>query len=305
MTRRGRLKRTISFWQLVRAADGKQVVDADWKQVLSRWARESTSKKIINNIGGYTLGGKIHTVNEIDHLVVTRDRDDLPRQQHRATGEVAEMEVRADDWDVIESSFVSFLDFGNVFGIMQSANTAPSPQAVAKWINATRIFDVSWAAEPVIDREKWNRVRRAGGVSRLEFAGPTSLFSDVGGGPLAHLYGLGEMGQFKVELKINAGRAAGKHEERHRLYEMTEALIRSIGLDRVSKARAKIFDDSDEGIPSETINLLKQRFSRKETVSLLGQDSGARAVSETSAFTAILAVAEDLRNDLRGSVGTE
>jgi hypothetical protein len=214
------------------------------------------------------------------------------------------MQVRTQDWNVIESAFVTFLDFGNVFGYMQSANTAPSPQAVAKWINTTRLFEQDVTAEPVIDRQKWEKVRRAGGVTRLEFAGPTNVLADARG-PLDDLIGLGQMGRYEFDLSVKTGRAPEEREERRRLYTMTEALINSIGLDRVRKAKAKIYDDSDEGIPTEVVNLLKQRFSRQQTVAVLHPSAGARAVSEMSAFGAILSVADEVRADLRRSVGAE
>lgn len=110
------------------------------------------------------------------------------------------------------------------------------------------------------------------------------------------------MGEFKVEIKLKATRAKGRQQDRRQLHSMAEALFDDVGLDRVDKAKAKIYDDNDLGIRAETINLLKQRFSRKQTVLIRG-GPGSRSVSETSAFGAMLAVAEDLREELRQAVG--
>jgi hypothetical protein len=304
VARRGDLERTVSFWRLLRASDRTSFQQVDWASVLSDWATASARGRLAFDVAGDNLGGSVHPVDEVDYLVITKNRDDLPRQQHRSTGQVADVELRTEDWEIIESAFVSFLDFGNIFGFMQSANTAASPQAVAKWIDASKVLSERVIAEPVVDPRKWQKVRQAGGVTMLELAGPTNILRDVEEGPLRHLLGLGQMGEFKVEIKIKAARAKERHQDRRQLYDMTEAVLDDIGLDRVDKAKAKIYDDNNLGIRAETINLLKQRFSRKQVVSLQG-GPGSRSVSETSAFGAMLAVAEDLRDELRQAVGDD
>jgi len=217
------------------------------------------------------------------------------------------MRTTGEDWVVIESAFISFLEFGNVFGYLQSANTAPSPQAVAKWINKTKLLGFDVRAEPVIDPERLNRLKRAGGVTRLEVATATSILNrDTTGGPLEYLSSLGKMRDLKVEIKITASRARrpGYDKARRQLYGMTEAVISDIGLDHVQKAKAKIFDEDDQGIPADTIDLIKQRFTVRRDVAVLGAGR-ARSVSESSAFDAILSALDQFEDDLRKAVGAK
>jgi hypothetical protein len=299
------LQRTASFWHLVGIHDGQHLEQVDWPGFMSELAKRGS--KSGHDVEGFELSGTVFTRNEIDHLVLTKDRDDLPREQHAVTGQVSDMRTTGNDWAVIESAFITFLDFGNVFGYLQSANTAPSPQAIAKWINTTKLLSVEVRAEPVVDPERWNRLRRAGGVTCLEVAASTNILGrDTIEGPLRELFSLGRMGNFKVEVKLTASRArkAGYGEERRRLYDMAEAVITDIGLDHVHKAKAKIFDEDNEGIPAETINLIKQRFTIRRAVAVLGAGR-ARSVSESSAFDAILSALNEFEGDLRKAVGAK
>ncbi|WP_139235126.1 hypothetical protein [Actinopolyspora lacussalsi] len=255
--------------------------------------------------GGDVLRGKIFTHENIDHLVLTKGRDDVPRQQHLSTGEVAEVPVDVEEWQVIESSFVSFLDFGNVFGFMRSAGTSPSPQAVAKWINESGVFEEKLIAEPVIDREKWERVRKAGGVSRLEIAGPTSLAPRLSGGPVEQLAALGGVGEFRFEIKLTAERSKKRsREERNKLLRMVDFLCQNVGLGELEKAKAQVFDEEGNNSEDGAVDLLKQRFSQQCSVDVTGSGS-VRSITELSAFDAIMTVSKEFREDLASSVGAE
>jgi hypothetical protein len=297
------LQRTASFWHLVGLRDGQRLEPVDWPGFLSELFTRGPRSG--HDVDGFELSGTVYTRNEIDHLVLTKDRDDLPREQHVITGQVTDMRTTGNDWAVIESAFVTFLEFGNVFGYLRSANTAPSPQAVAKWVNKTKLLSVEVRAEPVVDPERWNRLRRAGGVTCLEVAASTNILDrDITEGPLKELFSLGRMGNFKVQVKLIASRARKPEyrKERRRLYAMTEAVITDIGLDNVHTAKARIFDEDNEGIPAETINLIKQRFAIRREVAVLGAGR-ARSISESSALDAILSALNEFEDDLRKAVG--
>ncbi|MBV9445201.1 MAG: hypothetical protein JO345_04810 [Streptosporangiaceae bacterium] len=297
------LQRTVSFWHLVGLQDGQRLEPIDWPSFMSELSKKGPRSG--HDIEDSELSGTVYTRNEIDHLVLTKDRDDLPREQHMVTGQVADMRTAGNEWAVIESAFIMFLEFGNVFGYLRSANTAPSPQAVAKWINKTKLLSVEVRAEPVVDPERWTRLKRAGGVTCLEVAASTNILGrDIIEGPLKELFSLGRMGNFKVQVKLIASRARkpGYRKERRRLYDMTEAVITDIGLDNVHTAKARIFDEDNAGIPAETINLIKQRFAIRRDVAMIGAGR-ARSVSELSALDAILSALDEFEGDLRKAVG--
>lgn len=299
MSKKNALNRTVSFWRLVRMTDGVPLAHADWTTILAAWAHQTRNSKIVHTVELDELGGRVHTIGDADHLVITKDRDDVPRQQHRHTGETEEVATKSEDWEVVESSFVMFLDFGNVFGFMQSANTAASPQSVAKWINATNVLKTMVEAQPVLDRDKWAKMRDAGGVNLLEVAGPVSLIRNLDAGPLQYLLERRVDGEYSFKIEIKAKKTKQYRKERAELYAAAEQLSSEAALGRgVRTARARVQDDEGAGIASEMVNFMKQRFSKKETVPVIG-GPGERSIQESSAFDAILRVAGGFENELR------
>lgn len=303
MADRKKLPRTVAFWRMVDAQTHEPFVQIDWPGFLSKLDQRRRTKKTTRyEVDGVGLTGTIYTADDTDHLVLTNERDDTPRQQNRATGEVADMVTRDETWNVVESSFIQFADFGNVFGLLRSQITAPSPQAIAKWINTTNLIDRPLAVEPVIDPKRWQRLKAASGVTRLEFAAPTTVLDKPITGPLNNFVRGASAGRYKLEVKVSASRSRkdGYSEERRDLYEAARGLVEQIGLDFLIKAKARTFDEDNEGMQTEMINLLQHRFTRKCKVRLSGGPSAS--VSEPSAFEAILDAFGEFVDDLRAAV---
>lgn len=301
--RKKKLTRTVAFWRLVDALTGGPVDQLDWPKFLAKLEqRRLEGKKTRYEVEGVGLTGTVYTRDEADHLVLTNERDDMPRQQSRTTGEVVDMVTRDETWHVVESSFVKFADFGNVFGLLRSQITAPSPQAIAKWINMTSLIDRPLGVEPVIDPERWERLNAAGGVTRLEFAAPSVVLDKQITGPLSWFVEGARHGKFKLDQTISTSRSRKPEyaQERHDLYEAAKALPEQIGVDYLTKAKARIFDEDNKGLEAETINLLKHRFTIKRDVQLSGGASAS--VSESSAFDAILDAFAKFEDDLRAAV---
>lgn len=295
------LNRTVSFWRFVRMLDGAPMAQANWPVILSDWAPRTQHAKITHIIDQEELSGRVHTISGTDHLVITKDRDDIPRQQHRRTGATEEITTKSNEWEVVESSFVSFLGFSNVFGFLQSALTAASPAAVARWINETNVLQTRIKAEPVIDRTRWEKVRAAGGVTMLEVAGPVSLVNNLNAGPLQALLNRQFDGQYKLRVEITTGRTRQYRHEREDLHAAAEQLSSATTLGHgVHTAKARVFDDADTGIESQVVNFMKQRFSKKEEVLVIG-GPGERSISESSACSAILRVADEFDAELRAA----
>lgn len=298
-----KLKRTVAFWRLVDGPTGEPVDGLDWAKFLAKIAQRRASGKTtryeIDDVG---LTGTVYTRDEVDHVVLTNERDDTPRQQSRATGEVVDMAPVDETWNVVESSFVKFAEFGNVFGLLRSQITAPSPQAIAKWINATRLIDRPLGVEPVIDPQRWERLNAAGGVTRLEFAASSVVLDRPVTGPLSWFIEGARHRQFKLDQTISTSRARKPEfsQERRDLYEAAKALPTQIGVAHLDKAKARIFDEDNKGLQAETINLLKHRFTIKREVQLSGGASAS--VSEPSAFDAILDGFAKFEDDLRAAV---
>jgi hypothetical protein len=253
------VKRTVAFWQFVQAPSLEPMGQIDWPGFMAEIARRAGDSRSRHVVDGTEVTGSVYTRDEVDHLVLTKSRDDMPRQQNRRTGAVEDMITNDEGWVVIESAFIKFLDFGNVFGLLQSQITAPSPQAIARWINQTGILNMHLAVEPVVDPERWNHMREAGGVTALEFAGPSVVLNRPVTGPLDHLLGPARFGVVKVGVKVRASRSrtAEDARERRALYEATEELARTIGVENLDIAKVRIFDEDNKGIRVQTINLIK------------------------------------------------
>ncbi len=298
-----KIKRSVAFWQFVKAPDLTPLGEIDWPEFMAEVAtraRRGQSNRF--SVNDDELHGKVYTRDVVDHLVLTKDRDDVPRQQNRSTGDVETLITNDEGWTVVESSFVALLGFGNVFGVLQSQISAPSPQAIARWINATNILDDKVAVEAVVDPARWDHLRRAGAVTMLEFAGPAAALNRDVTGPIEHLLRPARFGDFEIRVKIKAKRTRSEDAARKRreLYEATEALARQVGVENLNTAKVKIFDEDRKTIGTSSINLIKQRFTTQRNIELT---SGAdAAVTEVSAFDAILGVAEKLDADLRAAV---
>lgn len=295
------LKRTVAFWQFVQASDMERLPQIDWVAFMAEVAENARQGRSRHSIDNDEVTGSVYT-RDADHLILTKGRDDMPRQQHRGTGTVADMSTTGTGWEVIETAFVKFLEFGNVFGLLRSQITAPSPQAVARWINETKILNVRLAVEPVIDPECWRHMQQAGGVSYLEFAGPSVVLNREVTGPLNNYLHPARYATGKIGIKINVGRSRNPYDAQQRrdLYLATEELARTIGLDNLNTAKVRIFDEDVKGVQAETINLIKHRFTIKRNIQL---SSGvADSVSESSAFDAIMAAVEKFEDDLRAAV---
>lgn len=298
------LRRTVAFWRLVDAADMTSMGPIDWPAFLTAVANQARRGRSRHTIYDAEITGRIYTRDETDHLVLTRNRDDLPRQQNRATGDVADMSTTSEEWSVIESSFITFLPFGNVFGLLQSQNTAPSPQSIAKWINCTNLLvDRKVAVEAVVDPSRWNLLREAGSVSLLEFSAASTVLDRPVRGPLDYLVGPARIGNVTVSVKVNAGRSrasAVAREQRRVLYEAAEELALQVGAENLDKVKVTTFDEDMAGLRVGNVDLLKQRFTTKGNIRL---SSGANSsVSEVSAFDAIMAAVGKFENGLRAAV---
>ena len=302
MDKRKNPTRTVAFWRFVDARDGGPLAQIDWPAFLAKVDKRRRNKRTTRyDIEGTDVTGSIYT-RDVDHLVLTKDRDDMPRQQNQATGEVAVMVTTDEGWSVIESAFISFADFGNVFGLLRSQITAPSPQAVAKWVNKTNLITEPLGVEPVIDPQRWQHLHAAGGVTRLEFAASSFVLDRPVTGPLDRFLGPARNGSFKIDMAIStkATRTPEYQRQRRDLFEAAEALATQIGVEYLDKAKVKVFDEDNKGIKADTINLLKHRFSIKRTIELIS--GRAASVSEPSAFDAILDAFEQFDEDLRAAV---
>lgn len=297
--------RTVAFWRIVDAQTGQPLrQQVNWPRVMAKLdeRRRSGRSNLLHHVDGVEMTGGIYTRDNVDHLILTNERDDMPRQRDRRTGEVADMATKDEGWGAIETSFIKFADFGNVFGLLRSQITAPSPQAVAKWLNQTGLISRRLAVDPVIDPQRWHHLRQAGSVSKLEFAAPSFVLDKEVTGPLSYFLGPARRGSYKIDLKLTAikKREPEYERERRELKEAAEGLASQIGVEYLDKAKATVFDEDLTGIKIDTINLLKQRFTIKRAVNLTGGSSSS--VSESSAFDAILEGFEKFGDDLRAAV---
>lgn len=298
------LRRTVAFWRLVNAANMNPIAEIDWPAFLISVDARARSGRTRHTIDDAEIAGRVHTRDETDHLVLTRNRDDLPRQQNRSTGDVADMSTTSQEWSVIESSFIAFLPFGNVFGLLQSQNTAPSPQAIAKWINVTGLLgETKVAVEAVVDPKRWELLRAAGSVSLLEFSAASTVLDRPLSGPLDYLVGPARIGNVEVSVKVRASRSrtsVDARDRRHTLYEAAQELALQIGAENLDRVKVTTFDEDMAGLKVGSVDLLKQRFTMKAKIRL---SSGSNSsVSEVSAFDAIMAAVEKFTDGLRLAV---
>ena len=78
------LQRTVSFWRLVRAIDGEKFEPIDWPSVMAELVKKGP--KIRHDVEGVDLSGTVHTRGDVDHLVLTKNRDGPKVEHHHRSG---------------------------------------------------------------------------------------------------------------------------------------------------------------------------------------------------------------------------
>ncbi len=305
---RKRIQRTIQYWRLVRSGSAAAVDEQDWYAFMKRiYGRPITHRVVEKDISGKVFSREPDDLTAIlvkeqlaDHckasydgavyaLVLSTDKDHVPSQRHRTSGDQKPMST--DDQHVpVDNTFVWFLPMGNLIAVLQENQSAIRAQYICGWLDrALRDEDLlpshnfHWDAAPVIDPSTREALRSARGLRSATLgasvpAGETSGLRTLLGGDANY------EGEFELEIKI---RHIKKRNPSHHDRDAEKTLRwfeETFGQHADSLKKANVVLEGPGRRPGE-IDMLRHRMTRKAQVQI--EDKG-RSINSSSAMHAIM-----------------
>lgn len=315
-----RLNRTVQFWRIVDARDHQPLKnDYNWDEIFGGlygktypllFEADLEGRKFLGQV--VTLGDKTTQAlhHELTHVfgckdscqhfgvILAGDKDYVPNQQDKQSG-VQQPVGLNQGWDAIDNSFVWHLPFGNMFAILLESQSSGRANRYAAWL--TRFLrqngilsdpQLLFEAIPVIDRDVVSRARRAKGIKAVTLR--TSLGSASSAkNPVNRMFAsCSNYHDVDIEIKISTRRGRSRQKDEQ---ENLKWFQQNLGnLSEFSKAVVKTVDN---GGTIDELNLLKERLSRKQTITLDTSKSAADAMNKDSVFPAIVeAFVKDCRD---------
>ncbi|MFC4903803.1 hypothetical protein [Kocuria oceani] len=289
-------QKTVSFWQLVDVRDGEAFRDEPWPEHLAslhgaRHAAVVSGVEVAGKVRSFTVPSELEQyvadgVQQGAHpeahrlgmygVSVWTERDTLPVQANRRTGDQAEMRTNSEEWAAVDNLFVWFLPFGNMFAVMRENNSAPREGAFVSWLTQVLrregiMADTQMQLDvaPVIDEERRRKLREATGARQVTLGSVIGL-QDGGMGWMETLFARGPRRNFQslnVELVVKKTQDSTP-EDMANLLDWFEETFGSLEADQggATKASAKVNLEGQRR--SEEVNLLRHRLTQKVRVEL-------------------------------------
>lgn len=305
-------ERTVAFFEIVRETangrDTERIGQADWQTLLTFLGDRPLKERMVNAYDQILIGEILH-YEERAHLKLLKVRDQ-DAWLGIYNGEAMSLEDLSIDESnqLYETSIVSFLDYGNIIGMIQGSTSAPTSTTVGQWINALKILDGDQplTTQAVVSHEAMEKLSRASEATRVETKVNTSKASalEKRGSKLSSVLRKvsDEFGPMTVTIILQTSRARSNTEGRQILKQEVENLAAAANEKDVDKAKAKlVYIDADEQSTSEQVDFIKQRITAKRQIATTDDDGSP--IRNVSAVRAIVDVARQHDAELRTAVG--
>ncbi|WP_156372413.1 hypothetical protein [Arthrobacter sp. Leaf337] len=285
------LVRTVQYWRLVNGANLQPAEEQDWNTILKNAYGDPKTHLVLNKV----VSGKVFTLQPEDDwdeflrpssmnglkqvddgtvyaLVASTDKDHLPSQAKRGTGEQKAVTVDK-GYTPVDNLFIWFLPFGNIMAVLQESVSSARPKAIATWL--THIMraqgnlpqhNFQWTAEPVVDPDKKRFLDNAKRLRRIEIGGTVKQSVN---GPLRDLLmGPTYEGTYEIELKVRHVKKNNRQSYASDTRDMMDWFEETFGghLGELDKAKVVVDRDPGDHIPQGEIDLISQRITRKRSI---------------------------------------
>ncbi|MCC3275426.1 hypothetical protein LJ753_06025 [Arthrobacter sp. zg-Y20] len=301
-------ERTIGFYEIVEVDPKGNTVrmnHVDWSRTLAALDGTKLGDRVFEGRNRTLIGETISHNGEL-HLKMMRVRDESAWiSVYRPSADSVE-DLDLNDSALLETSIVSFLNFGNIIGLIQGSPSAPSPTAVAEWINGIDLLTKKIEVLPIVSEDTSRKLSLSSETSRIETRIHTSK-ADALESHGSKLSGVlrtirQQYGPMTVTVILQASRAKAQSEGRHMLREEAGTLLDAAAGADVQSAKAKlIYLDADEEATTEEVNFVNQKITAKRKIATLSEDGSP--IRNGSAVDAILSAAADHDDELRRIVG--
>lgn len=311
-TKRSRkLERTISFFELVKyksASANEQMQQVDWTRILTFLDGQTLGDRT-REIGGRLYIGEVIFAEEHAHLKLLKVRDrEAWMGIYDAKAKRLEDIVQGDTSQLYETSIVSFLDFGNIIGIIQGSTSAPTATAVCEWIEELGVLGKGnqLATQAVLSKQAREDLTRSSEATRIETTVSTTKAQalEARGSKLSGILRsvTEQFGPMKVTVILQTSTAKDNTEGRQLLRAEAEHLAEAAEGNDVMRAKAKLrYIDADEKSKSKAVDFVKQRITAKKSIGSV--DADGNRIRNLSAVTAIMQAATEHEKELRDAVG--
>lgn len=303
-----RIQRTIQYWRLVSAGSGSAVDEQNWYAFIKQiYGKPITHRVLEKEITGKVFAMQPDTIADalvkellaenfpgsydgaVYALVLSTDKDHVPSQRHRKSGDQKPMST--DDEHVpVDNTFVWFLPMGNLVAVLQENQSAIRAQYICGWLDRTMRdeellpqHNFHWDASPVIDASTRKALSSARGLRSATLgasvpAGDTSGLRALLGGDANY------EGEFELEIKIRHIKKRNPSHHDQDTKRTLEWFGETFGQHVDSLKKASVVLDGPGRRPGE-IDMLRHRMTRKTQVQI--EDKGL-SINSSSAMGAIM-----------------
>lgn len=286
-------EKTIHYFQLMEDGPEPKRLEVDWQEWLDGIRTMTEDERTVTLRNGEVLILEVKDYNALAHLACHRVKDVGEWLNVRNKGGISSLkdEVKG---DILETSAVSFLSYGSVFGLVRGSNSAPSHNQIARSISEKTNPPIDLLARPVTERAQLDKLKAADGVTAFEMkvAGDPAWSAESGAlGVVSDLRQEHLEPEFDVYLKVAIRRGRQDHSAIQRLRKF----FSPVGVAQLpggSRATATIINDDGD---HEIINLVEHNLA-------VSRPMGSGGIEMDAAFTQIQSVASDLEDTIKASI---
>jgi hypothetical protein len=311
-TSKSERQKTISFFELQKVTGHNKTSrfkHSNWDAIL-KTIEGKPLKTRVHNGPTRTLIGEVLPVGGKRHmkLLLVRDQDAWLSIYDPEADSVDDLDL-GKTGQLVETSVVAFLEYGNVIGIIQGSASAPGVGALEEWLTGLSVLGAGIELDslPMVSHEAQKKLTQSSEASRIEVKMHTSKADalEKRGSKLSEVLRTvnAEYGPMTVTVILQASRARDQSEGRLAVREEAQRVFEAVEAKEVAKAEAKlIYIDPDETSHTEAVNFVKQRITAKRKIATTSDDGSP--IRNEAAVRAILEVAAEHDTQLRAIVAT-
>lgn len=304
-------ERTISFYEIVKVigrSENQRLEHADWNSILGSIEDVPLGSRVHSG-PRRTLIGEVLRVDGKRHmkLLLVRDQDAWLSVYDPTAESVDDLNL-GEQGQLVETSIVAFLGYGNVIGLIQGSPSAPGVGALEEWLIGLEVLGagVQLDSEPLVSHEAQQMLTQSSEASRIEVKMHTSRADalEARGSGLSRVLRAvnADYGPMTVTVILQASRKRDQAEGRRAVREEAQRILEASDAQEVAKASAQlIFINPDETTRTEGVNFIKQRITAKRNIPTASADGSP--IRNEAAVRAILEVADQHDTELRSIVG--
>lgn len=300
-------ERTINFYEIVKYVNlstNERMKHADWQAILEQLANVPLRDRVWSG-PDRTLIGEVMRVDSSYHLklMLVRDQDSWLDVYNTQKDTIGELELD-DASQLLETSIVAFLSYGNVIGLIQGSTTAPTPGAFTAWMNNLKILDGGFLVdtEPMVSHEIQQMINQSTELDRIAVKVHTNKAEalEKRGSKLSSVLRAvkEEYGSMVVTVILQPGRAKEMAEGRAAVREEAKIIAEASDHNEVRSAKGRlVYIEADDKRRGVDVDFAKQKITAKRRISTTSEDGSP--IRNESAVRAIVEVAIEHETELR------